>query len=146
MKLKLITSDVICRVPFSLSQLLVYPQIAKYLGYRKTLQLGITIFIVCYMLLPFSNRITGSVDTSPDGPCGNNTSADSLPGSGSGSGIFNNTTVDLNATDANSTQYCTVDYEIGVNDNSITRVPLRVWSLLLFVMTLLVMSRYRWCA
>ena len=126
----------------SLLQLLVYPHIAKHLGYRKTLQMGISIFIVCYMLLPFANRITGPVDTSPDGPCGNGTSADDLSGSRSGSGILDNATLDLNATDSNSTQYCTVDYEIGVNENSIVRVPLRVWALLLFVMTLLVMSRY----
>jgi MFS family permease len=120
-------------------QLLVYPHIARYLGYRKTLQFGILVFIVCYMLLPFSNRITGPIE--PQDPlCLNATSNSSSSifsgsGSGSGSGVFEN------ATDTNSTAYCEIDDVIGVNENSIKRVPISVWLILLAVMCLLVISR-----
>ena len=91
------------------------------------------------MLLPFSNRITGPIE--PQDPlCLNATSNSSSSifsgsGSGSGSGVFEN------ATDTNSTAYCEIDDVIGVNENSIKRVPISVWLILLAVMCLLVISR-----
>ena len=124
-------------------QLLVYPHVAKRLGYRRTLQLGIAISTACTIVLPFSSRIAGPLSGSANGPCNNGSSPTVFSGSGSGgSGIFDTATLDLNATDANSTQYCQIDYVIGVNDNSIARLPFRVWIVLLSVMILLVVSRY----
>ena len=97
------------------------------------------------MLLPFSNRITGPIE--PQDPlCINATSNSSSifsgSGSGSGSGVFENATFDLNATDTNSTAYCEIEDVMDVNDNSIKRVPITVWLVLLGVMGLLVISRF----
>lgn len=120
-------------------QLAVYPRVAKLLGYRKTLQFGISIFVVCYMLLPFSNRITGPI-SSTSGPCSNTTGNLSVF-SGSGSGIFEDETLNLNG--STGVNYCgSEDYDaIGVNENSVMRVPLRVWAMLISIMVLLVISR-----
>ena len=88
------------------------------------------------MILPFSNRITGPIGDAADNPCSgsqtNSTSASSSVYSGSGSGGFA----------ANSTGFCRVDYEKNVNENSVLRIPARVWAMLLTVMALLVISRY----
>lgn len=107
----------------------------KYLGYRRTLQFGISMFVVCYMLLPFSNRITGPISSSAGGPCSSNTTGNVSIFSGSGSGIFENETLNLN--------YCgTEDFDtIGVNENSVRRVPIRVWLMLISLMVLLVIAR-----
>lgn len=120
-------------------QLTLYPYVVKYLGYRKTLQFGISIFVICYMLLPFSNRITGPISSSAGGPCSSNTTENMSVFSGSGSGIFENETLNLNG----STDYCgTEDFDtIGVNENSVARVPIRVWLMLISIMFLLVISR-----
>lgn len=58
--------------------------------------------------------------------------------SGSGSGIFENETLNLNGSN-----YCgTEDFDtIGVNENSVMRVPIRVWLMLIGLMVLLVISR-----
>ena len=96
------------------------------------------------MILPFSNKITGPISSPTGGPCSadNNSSSSSssslFSGSGSGS-VFDNSS---NFTDTNSTDFCEMGYEIGVNENSISRVPLKVWAILLTVMVLLAISRY----
>ena len=138
-------------VSFLHLQLCFYPHVTKCLGYRHTLQLGIVFFIACYLILPFSNRITGPISSPTSGPCSegggggdvNSSSSESIfSGSGSGGGgggPFDNYS---NTTNDSSTSYCSVDYEIGVNHNSIQRVPLRVWTFLFVLMVLLVISRY----
>ena len=105
----------------------------KWLGYRKTLQFGVIIFIICCIVLPFSNRITGPITSAE---AANDTS--NFSGSGSG-----NITLDLNTTDLNSTLYCGDDQEdlIGVNPDSIKRVPIQVWAVLITVMVLIVVGR-----
>jgi len=42
-------------------QVIVFPRITSYLGYRWTFRLGTLVFAAACMVLPFSNQITGSV-------------------------------------------------------------------------------------
>jgi MFS family permease len=116
-------------------QLLVYPRLVELLGYRRTFQFGVFACVACFMILPFSNRITGPIGDAAYNLCSgsqtNSTSASSSVYSGSGSGGFA----------ANSTGFCRVDYETNVNENSVLRIPARVWAMLLTVMALLVISR-----
>ena len=120
----------------SLPQLLVYPRLVKLLGYRRTFQFGVFACVACFLILPFSNWITGPIGDAADNLCSgsetNSTSSSSVY-SGSGSGGF---------VAANSTGFCQVDYETSVNENSVSRIPARVWAMLLSVMALLVISRY----
>lgn len=115
-------------------QLLIYPKLVKFLGYRRTFQSGVLAGVLCFFLLPFSNRITGPIGDAADDLCNSNgnstTSLFSESGSGSGGFV------------ANHTQFCEVDYEVTVNENSVARIPARVWAMLLGVMALLVISRY----
>ena len=110
-------------------QLSVFPLIIKCIGYRWTLRLGLVLFAVSCVLLPFSSQITGPIP---------NTSVENASlvysGSGSGSGFQNSTTFD----------YCGNDFseEMHVNTNSVKRIPLYVWVVVIIFLSLMVVSRH----
>ena len=110
-------------------QLSVFPLIVRCIGYRWTLRLGLVLFAVSCVLLPFSNQITGPIP---------NTSALnaslSYSGSGSGSGFQNITTFD----------YCGNDLsdEMQVNINSVRRIPIYIWVVVVIFLLIMVVSRY----
>ena len=93
--------------------------------------------VICFFILPFSSHITGPIGGPAEELCTSNTSStppssESVFSSGSGGGALSG---------GNSTQFCGLEYEIGVNEDSVARIPLRVWAMLLAVMALLVISR-----
>ena len=112
-----------------LMQLSVFPLIVRCVGYRWTLRLGLVLFAVSCVLLPFSNQITGPIP---------NTSALnaslSYSGSGSGSGFQNSTTFD----------YCENDLsdEMHANINSVIRIPIYVWVVVVITLLVMMVSRY----
>jgi len=79
-------------------------------------------------LLPFSNQITGPIPNTS----ALNTSL-SYSGSGSGSGFKNSTTFD----------YCGNDLsdEMQVNINSVKRIPIYVWVVVVIFLLIMVVSR-----
>ena len=94
----------------------------RWLGYRRTLQFALGTYVVCSALLPLSNLITGPINSMESA---NNTG---------------NVTLDLNATDL----YCGVDVledSIGVNPNTVWRIPIRVWVVVITIMTITAVSR-----
>jgi len=109
-------------------QLTVFPLIVRCIGYRWTLRLGLVLYAVSCVLLPFSNQITGPIP---------NTSALnaslSYSGSGSGSG-FQNSTFD----------YCGNDLsdEMHANKNSVIRIPIYVWVVVVTTLLLMMVARY----
>ena len=117
-----------------LMQLCVFPLTVKCIGYRWTLRLGLVLFAVSCVLLPFSSQITGPIP---------NTSVLNASlvysGSGSGSEFQNSTAFD----------YCGNDLseEMHVNTNSVKRIPIYVWVVVIIFLFVMVVSRYvnSWC-
>ena len=108
----------------SKQKLLVYSRIAKCLGFRRTFQVGVLLFGTVCVLIPFSNKISGPVP-------GSSTSSNVTDlWSGSGSG--------------NSTDFCGDDSDdgVGVNEDSMERIPYYIWLLLSLVYGAMVISRY----
>ena len=90
-------------------------------------------FAATCVLLPFSNQITGPVPV-PTHP--NDTFSGSGSGNGSGSGFESGL---LNATD-----YCGNDLNstaISVNENSVKRIPVYIWLVVIGIYGVLVVSR-----
>ena len=95
--------------------------------------MGILMFAATCMLLPFSNQITGPVpvpthqnDTFSGSGCGNGSE------SGFGSGLLNST--DYCGNDLNSTA-------ISVNENSVKRIPVYIWVVVIGIYGFLVVGR-----
>ena len=108
-----------------ISQILVFPWIIKCLGYRWTFRLAVLVFAAACVLLPFSNQITGPVPV-PE------SLNDTFSGSGSGSGL------------QNSTDYCGNDLSstsVSVNENSVKRIPVYIWAVVIGIFVFLVISR-----
>ena len=112
------------------SKLIVYSRIVKLFGYRWTFRLFVILYAMACIFLPFSNAITGPIDS--------NDSNITTGGSGSG---WN----DLWAgSGVNSTDYCGLDtsgFEGAVNENSIRRLPPLVWTVVIGAFMTLVLSR-----
>ena len=90
-------------------------------------------FAAMCVLLPFSNQITGPVlvpthqnDTFSGSGCGNGSE------SGFGSGLLNST--DYCGNDLNSTA-------ISVNENSVKRIPVYIWAVVIGIYGFLVIGR-----
>ena len=107
-------------------QLFVYPRIAVFLGYRRTLMFGLFLFSVMSVLFPLSNRITG--------PIGD----DMTTAMGSG---FNSSTNVSDKYDFCGHHLSNESSENLVNENSVARVPARIWLWLTFDLTLWIISR-----
>ena len=106
-------------------QLALYPYVVRWLGYRRTLQFALGTYVVCAALLPLSNLITGPINSME--------SANNTNDSG-------NVTLDMNATDL----YCGRDVledSMGVNPNSVWRIPIRVWVVVITIMMITAISR-----
>ena len=106
-------------------QLLVFPRITKLAGFRNTFRLGIIVLGVASLLLPFSNQITGPIPHSntslPDnGTAGSGMSPDDDETSG-----YCNYTLSVNSS-----------FESSVNVNSVARVPIYVWFVLVTIVSL----------
>ena len=112
---------------FFILQLLIYPRIAKCIGYRGTVTVGLLLFGVMSVLFPFSNRITG-----PIGDSGDIIKPDN----------FNLTTNSSIESDFCGHQLSGDGSENLVNENSVNRIPIRVWSWLVFNLTLWIISRW----
>ena len=103
----------------------MFPRIAKCLGYRYTFLFGVLLFGFLSFTFPFANRITGPID--------DNFMSDVDIGSGFGlnsSQLFINVSTDLD--------FCGNDIssdgsENLVNENSVTRVPAKVWITLVLI-------------
>ena len=109
-------------------QLLVYPRIARRIGYRRTLTVGLLLFGVMSILFPFSNRITGPI------------------GDGNGDIIDPGSSNLSNSSSGIESDFCGHQLsgdgsENLVNENSVSRIPIRVWSWLVFHLTLWIISR-----
>jgi len=105
-------------------QSLVYPRIVKLLKYRYTCQFGLILFATGCIILPFSNQISGPIP------------AQEFNSSGSGSGMMDDSApfcgYDMLTDGSNST------VQIG---NSITRVPFKVWVVIMAITVLQILGR-----
>ena len=111
-------------------------------------QICVAAFVIGCIALPFSNQITGPIGGS--NALGSDHTSHGASGFGSGSRWEHNQTVfghvepELNDTADNSTDYCDSSgqvYAVGVNDNSIERVPIAVWSVLISISLLIFFSK-----
>ena len=120
------------------SQLLAFPYIVKWLGYRKAFQIGLIVFFVASIIIPFTNQITGPIDGTVEDQA-QNTSLSSC----SAHHDLNDTFLLGENMTSNGTDFCGNDLEdtIRVNDNSIKRIPFVVWLTLMMVMILSVVSK-----
>ena len=102
----------------------MYPSLIKLTGYRNMLRLTLVAFAVGIVLIPWSSRITGPIDQ-PE------SAINISSGFGSGSGAES----DLG--------FCgfSVSQE-SVNEDSIKRIPVCVWAILLLTIFLIFFSRY----
>ena len=91
------------------------------LGYRHLMRISLVIFIIGSLLLPWCNTITGPIDPL-------------VISSGSGNGKWN----------ANiSSDFCgRLDSESSVNENSIVRLPAKVWAIVLLCFLMYELSRF----
>ena len=106
----------------------MFPLIVKCLGYRWTFRFGLVLHVVVCVVLPFSNRITGPI---PEVSLLNATL--SSCGSGSGVGFQNITSYDYCGNDLSS--------EVAVNENSVKRIPIKVWVVVAIILSVMVLSR-----
>jgi hypothetical protein len=124
--LMLLTANVIFGFVHYL-QFFVFPRVSKCLGFRHTYKLGCVLFGISSIILPLSNRISGPISYS---------SEDIFSGSGSGGGlspffVYNDSCGNLiNTTDGFS------------GANSVSRVPARVWAVIMTITVATVFSRY----
>ena len=112
-------------------QSLVFPRITKLVGFRNTFRLGVFLFGVATFVLPFSNQITGPIPHSnmylPDnGTAGSGMSPDDEETSG-----YCNYTLSVNSS-----------FESSVNINSVARVPIYVWIVLIFIESVMAIGRF----
>ena len=108
-------------------QLFIYPRIVKRIGYRRSVMLGLFLFSIMTVLFPLSNVITGPIKQDDEG-----------------SGDFNSSTSIVNA--SSELDFCGHNLSADgsenlVNENSVVRVPARVWIWLTFHMAVWVISR-----
>ena len=108
-----------------LMQLSGFPLTVKCIGYRWTLRLGLVLFAVSCVLLPFSSQIAGPIP---------NTSVLNASLVYSGSGFQNSTGFDFCGND--------VSEEMYVNTNSVKRSPINVWVVVIVFLSLMEVSRY----
>ena len=106
----------------------MFPRIAKCIGYRHTYKLGCALFALSCILFPLSNRISGPVSLVEPGS-----------GSGSGSGVItllhNLSTVEVD--------FCGASLlDTPINEDAVSRVPGRVWVVIMSIAILNVFSRY----
>ena len=116
-----------------LLQLSLFSRLTKCFGYRWTFRLAMLMFAAMCVLLPFSNQITGPVPV-PTHP--NHT----LSGSGSGDGFGSGLGIGL----LNATDYCGNDLNstaISVNENSVKRIPVYIWVVVIGIYGFLVVNR-----
>ena len=91
------------------------------LGYRHLMRIGLVVFIIGSLLLPWCNTITGPIDLV-------------VISSGSGSGEWNTNI---------SSDFCgRLDSESSVNENSIVRLPAKVWAIVLLSLLMTILSRF----
>ena len=90
------------------------------LGYRHLVRVGLVVFIIGTLLLPWCNAITGPIDAL-------------VNSSGSGNGKWNRNI---------SSDFCGRLYsESSVNENSIVRLPAKVWAIVLLSFLMYEFSR-----
>ena len=109
------------------SKAFVVPRIFKCLGYRYTFLLGVLLFGSMSVTFPFANRITGPIEDD----------FVSTMDAGSGSGI-NSSELLSNTSIIDELDYCgnnvsSAASENLVNENSVKRVPAKVWITLMLI-------------
>lgn len=110
-------------------QFFVFPRIAKCIGYRHTYKLGCTLFALSCILFPLSNRISGPVSYLDEG-------------SGSGSGSASASGMVMVNSSVVGIDFCGVpSSDASVNADSVSRVPGRVWVVIMIITMLNVFSR-----
>ena len=98
----------------------MYPSLVKLTGYRHLTRIALVLFATSSLLFPWSNRITGPIDELPL----------NITGSASGSGA---------AIDLGYCGYSTLNE--SVNQNSIQRIPVLVWIVLLLSIVPMLIGR-----
>ena len=104
----------------------MYPRLAKLFGYRHFYHISLVLVIVSVVVLPWSNAITGPISST-------STTNDTDM---SGSGMI------LGSGDGNITDYCGgVTDTDTVNENSIARLPAKVFAVMLIILLIYYLSR-----
>ena len=128
-----------------MSQILLYPRVAKLLGYRNSFRVGLIVFAVGCVLLPLANQISGPIGSSQS----------------DATNIINNTNTTDNATDyyyddddmmddigdislddnvTNDTCHNSrLDSSVG--GNSIGHIPLKVWLTVCWLLIMIILGR-----
>ena len=109
----------------------MFPRITKLIGFRNTFRLGVFLFGVATFVYPFSNQITGPIPHSnmyllDNGTAGSGMSPDDEESSGY----------------CNYTLYVNSSFQSSVNVNSVARVPIYVWFVVIFIESVMVIGRY----
>ena len=94
-----------------------FPRTAKLLGYRNVLRVSVIMFACGCILLPWSNTISGPIETG-----GLNVTA-----------MFN---------DSSYYDYCgRAPEESSINEDSISRISAKVWAVVLLTLLILIIGR-----
>ena len=116
---------ILCKSRVSYLQFFVFPRIAKCFGFRHTYKIGCVLFGVTSVLLPLSNRISGPTFFSEE--------EEMFSGNGSGNG----SDFELD--------YCGKSINSAEETNSVSRVPARVWAVIMTITVMMVFSRQVTC-
>ena len=106
----------------------MFPRIAKCLGYRYTFLLGVLLFGSMSVTFPFANQITGPIEDNY---------VSTVMDTGSGSGL-NSSQLFSNISIIDELDYCGNNVSGAasgnlVNENSVKRVPAKVWITLMLI-------------
>lgn len=131
-------------------QILLYPRIAKLLGYRRSFRAGLVVFTIGCILLPLANQISG--------PIGSGHISQSNVFNNSNSSIYNTTAANItNDNYDDIVEYSGIEDDLldnnitndtchssrldSVGGDSIGHIPLRVWLTVCWILTMIVIGR-----
>ena len=109
----------------------MFPRITKLIGFRNTFRLGLFFFGVTSFLLPFSNQITGPIPHSNAYLPDNGTAGSGMSPDDEESSDYCNYTLSVNSS-----------FQSSVNVNSVARVPIYIWCVLVIINAATVISRF----
>ena len=131
-----------------LTQILLYPRVAKLLGYRHSFRAGLVVFAIGCILLPLANQISGPIESDQSDTISNNSTTlvnntnSTNDDYYSGNDMINddNGSFSLNNNLTNDTCHSS-RLESSVGGNSIGHIPARVWLTVCWILIMIILGR-----
>ena len=136
-----------------LSQILLYPKVAKLLGYRRSFRAGLVVFSIGCILLPLANQISGPIEINQSDASKNNANSTVLVNNTNTTendyyyddddGVVDDMGGSVSLDDILTNDTChSSRLESSTGANSIGHIPARVWLTVSWIMIMITLGRY----